>query len=200
MIDSSRAADSKSATMHNMQDYTLQFEINYANSVHSILYVINKMGGSIKSYNLMKVLFAADKHHLVRYGRPITGDTYIKDTNGTVPKEIQNDIVNGKNLMPCLEKLGIDSLPFILSFINNDSILTSATLADMSYLSPAAQESLDIGIEEYGYLSYAEVREKNHQERCWKDTPKGKQIPFELMVDDEEVLEFLAENPYGVVV
>lgn len=54
------------------------------------------MNGQVNKYNLMKIIFAADKYHLNKYGRSVTGDYYINMEYGTVPSNIKN-IIDGNN-------------------------------------------------------------------------------------------------------
>lgn len=40
----------------------------------------------------MQILFAADKYHLNKYGRPVIGDYYVKREYGIVPANVENMI------------------------------------------------------------------------------------------------------------
>ena len=87
----------------------ISFEINAEKTLEAILYVAQKLGGKVNRYNLMKIFFEADKYHLNKYARPITGDIYIAMQYGTVPSSVK-DFVDGDELV--LASIGMDEYPF----------------------------------------------------------------------------------------
>ena len=54
-------------------------------TIQAILYILQKMGGVCDIHKCHKILYFADNEHLSRWGRSITGDTYIKMDFGPVP-------------------------------------------------------------------------------------------------------------------
>lgn len=52
-------------------------------SAVAVAYLVQKTGKSL--YDVMKMLYVADKCHLERYGRFITGDRYVAMAKGPVP-------------------------------------------------------------------------------------------------------------------
>lgn len=178
----------------------IEFRVNYKKLIHAILYVINKMDGSINKYHLMKIMFVADKYHMNKYMRPVTGDKYIKMDYGTVPSTILN-IVNGDYLDYYLNEVGMETSPFKLQKEDDRKhSITSSLQEDKDYLSTSDIEALDKGVEEYGRLSFNEVRDKNHKEKCWQETPLNTQIPYESMLEDnQEAIDFLKKNSKFIV-
>ena len=61
----------------------IKFNMNTQKAIESVLWIIEN--GESNMYNIWKILFAAEKYHLNKYGRPITGDKYIAMGYGTVP-------------------------------------------------------------------------------------------------------------------
>ncbi len=178
----------------------IDFQINLPRTVQCILYVIDRMGGEVNQYNLMKIMFAADKDHLNQHAVPVTGDKYIKMHFGTVPSAIY-DMVNSKGLDDYLNDLDINNLPFkLIEKDGKNFAVVSSTKANKDYLSETNIESLDKGIEEYGKLTFAEVKEKNHKERSWQEAKHNEAIDFELMIDNKEVLKYLLEHSFGIAV
>lgn len=173
--------------MQNTQETSIEFKLNYNKIVQAILYVINQGNGSINKYNLMKIMFAADKYHMLKYIRPVTGDKYIKMKYGTVPSMIL-DMVDSDGIGTCLKELGLKELPFKLSN-KKENIVKSDTQADTKLLSPSDIEALDHGIKEYASLEFNEAVAKNHQEDCWLNADMNKQITFEAIAKD---------NPTGI--
>ena len=168
----------------------IQFRINYKKLVNVILYVIEKNGGSINKYNLMKILFEADKHHMQKYIRPVTGDRYIKMKKGTVPVETLS-IINGRGreFKKCIEEAEIKKLPFKLIKEGSKHFVVSKEEAYRGCLSKSDINALNQGIKEYGGLKPDEVEEKNHKEKCWLDTPDNKQINYEDIITEGKTIE-----------
>lgn len=179
-------------------DNKISFNINYNNIIAAILYVINKMNGKVNKYNLMKIIFAADKYHLNKYGRPVTGDYYISMEYGTVPSNIKN-MIDGNNRDYYLNILQIDDYPFKVSNEKRNYFIESNIKPNMDYLSQSDTEALDNGISEYAYLSFEEVMEKNHNEKCWQETELNTRIPFEKIIDDKEIVEYLRTYSKSIV-
>lgn len=66
----------------------MNFKIDRSKSINSMLYIIQTLqerGIGANIHKVMKLMYFADKSHLVKYGFPITGDTYIKLPYGPVP-------------------------------------------------------------------------------------------------------------------
>lgn len=75
----------------------MSFKFNFVKSKNIILYVASLNDGRIDLHYLFKVLYAADKEHLARFGRPVSGDPYYALKDGPVPtntydylKEVRN--------------------------------------------------------------------------------------------------------------
>lgn len=180
----------------------IKFEINYRKTIAAILYVISKMSGKINKYNLMKVMFCADKYHLNSYARPITGDVYIKMQYGTVPSAILN-MIDGKDSDYYLNELKMDNYPFRIEIGEKNSkikLVKSEILPNMDLLSESDIEALDEAIKEYGTLSFDEVKEKNHKEKCWNLPEMNTYISFDLMIENEEIKSYLKENSKNIVI
>ena len=163
----------------------IKFRINYKKLVNVILYVVEKSGGSINKHNLMEILFEADKQHMQKHIRPVTGDRYIKTQDGTVPVETLN-ILNGSSKK-------VKKPPF--KFIKEEQLVVSQQKAYRGCLSKTDIWVLDSAIAEYAALRHEEIKQKIQQDECWKKTPLDKQINYEDMItDNEEIVEYLQRH------
>ena len=54
-----------------------EYNLKQQKAINSLLYVISKLEKA-DTHKTYKILYFADQKHLVRYGRPIIGDTYVK--------------------------------------------------------------------------------------------------------------------------
>lgn len=66
----------------------MTFQFQPEKAVASIGYLVQKTGADL--YSVMKMLYLADKLHLGRYGRTITGDSYTAMSKGPVPERAYN--------------------------------------------------------------------------------------------------------------
>lgn len=179
-----------------MRNKSIEFKINYKKAIEVILYILNKNENEgVNMYNLIKIIFAADKYHLNKYARPVTGDCYVKMQYGTVPSTIC-DYLKFDDL--ALSFIGEKEYPFSKSKEGHNFYPTRK--CNESLLSKSDIEAIEHGIKEYHGLSFDEVKNKNHDEKCWVNACLNSVIPFESMIDDESVLEYLKENSSNMVI
>jgi hypothetical protein len=153
-------------------------------------------GGKVNQYNLMKIFFEADKYHLNKYARPVTGDVYIAMPYGTVPSSIK-DFIAGDEL--ALASIGIEEYPFS----KDGHFVKMKRNPRMDFLSQSDVEALDIGITQYGNLTFQQVHDKNHEEKAWLKTyhlQPNQVISFEDIIDNKDILQYLSENSHSIVI
>ncbi len=119
---------------------------------------------------LLKLIFLADKYHLVRYGRPITGDCYVAMKDGPVPsftydifkKEVLKTpfTVQGKRLARAFRKTGPTGQPVLRAVANYDP----------NQLSRSDVAALDTTIREFGRRSFSQLRKITHDMNAWKES------------------------------
>ncbi len=171
----------------------IEFKPNYKKILQSILFCIKQNSGTLNQYNLMKIIFAADKYHLNKYGRPVTGDRFIRMEHGTVPS-IVRDITNLNKTM--LAKLDILEFPFK----KEKHYLFYTEEVKLEFFSKSDIEALKVGINEYSGLTFTEVRNKNHSEKCWVNKSNGETIPFEMMISNKDILAALQEDGSDITI
>lgn len=66
------------------------FQLDHDRTLAAIMFFAAKKLPGLTKWKICKLLFLADKEHLVRYGRPITGDTYFALEWGPVPSDTLN--------------------------------------------------------------------------------------------------------------
>lgn len=168
----------------------IRFNPNFEKCIEAVLYLLSKQQET-NLYNLMKELFSADKFHLNTYGRPVTGDTYVRMPKGTVPSAIL-DMLKGNSY--ALAEVGA-----VMPVKQNGFMLTPLRGPNMDLLSETDIEALDHGFTDYGNLSFGQVHDKNHNEVCWQKTLPNQRIPFELMIEDPALIEELKETAHLMV-
>lgn len=130
----------------------MNFQIDKSKAINSMLYIIKELNEKKETpsiHKVMKLMYFADRIHLVEYGLPITGDTYQKMEFGPVPSfanHIANDRIElrkgiikreGKNLVaniePDMDDLSISEVKCLDESINKYSKYTFSELTKISH-------------------------------------------------------------------
>jgi len=148
------------------------------------LWLLCRHGGSMDKLKLAKMVFLADRQHLVHYGRPIVGGHYFTMKRGPVSSEFK-DYIDG-------EMTGVE-LPFALSGQFN---LVATQPVDENWLSPSDREILDTVYYKYKDLSPVQLADITHQFKAYKKNipPKSSccSIPYEDFFEDTDSKDMLA--------
>ena len=138
------------------------------------LYVLQKMG-KISKHHLSKVLYVADKFHIAKYGRSLTGDVYIAMNNGPVPSMIYDFIklVEGKTDGAYIAKYA-KYIPEFIGFRPPHEVFAKKD-PDLDFLSKSAIDALNEGIATVGPMSFGQRTDFTH-DSAWKSTPRNQKI------------------------
>jgi uncharacterized phage-associated protein len=146
-----------------------------------------------------KLLYFADKLHLTRYGRPITGDRYYCLDHGPIPSASLNAI--NDLLTPVRVRVGGRTLENQMSkvlgqFVQVDRQSTHPRLKskmkpqEFDALTATEREVLDAIVKQYGKLPAGRLIELTHREKTWVASNKQRsagssvEIPWELFLDE----------------
>ncbi|MDR3002323.1 MAG: SocA family protein [Fibromonadaceae bacterium] len=160
----------------------IEFKLNERKAVEAVLWLIQK--GEANMYHIWKMLFEADKYHLNKYERPVTGDTYVAMEYGTVPNWLY-----GK----ACKQIGI-------GFYKAGKSLFAERNYIGKFFSESDIEALEMGYKKYANLDFNSVRDINHEEPAWQKNwakrgiLKCVDIPFEDIVEDALLREDLKET------
>jgi uncharacterized phage-associated protein len=156
----------------------IEFDFKQEKAIAAICYLGSKNISSFDKYKACKLLFFADKAHLAKFARPITGDTYYALQYGPVPSktlDLMNAIEQGYTIGP----FAFDTryqYPQIL-----------AGECDFSVLSKSDIEALDSAAEKYGPKSFAELKAITHELPAYtKADQKTNQMKFEDFFEEDE--------------
>ena len=72
----------------------IRFNFDWQKTVDAIEFLAQQKPG-MTQYYIGKLLFFADREHIMDYGRPITGDRYVAMEHGPVPSAVRN-LLNGE--------------------------------------------------------------------------------------------------------
>ena len=170
----------------------IHFNINKQRAIEALVWIIQR--GEANLYNVIKILFAAEKYRLNKYGGPITGDRYVAMEFGTVPSWTYNA---AKHPLP---EYGFSKDGDFLH-------LSQGRKHDPNMFAAADIEALEHGFAEYAGKKFSAVMRKNHRERAWQkaiERNPGKKAPkilFEDMITGKKwlVAHLLENAPYCVI-
>ena len=150
-----------------------QFEFQPEKSLAVAAYLADRTGETM--YTILKMVYVADRFHLERYGRPITGDHFIAMEEGACPSKIYDSMKalrgqkDKKNYLPNAEKhLAVDATTHDVSVVDMPSI---------EPLSASDIECLDEVISILKRKGRWVIRDMAH-DAAWKSTDPNKPMDF----------------------
>lgn len=155
---------------------------------------------------LLKLIFLADKYHLVRYGRPITGDNYCAMPEGPVPSwtyDLLKQILN-KPLVSQAKQLAND---LVVDRKKNPPTISTRATYDARQLSESDIQALNITLKRFRNHTFGQLRKYTHAmaayENVWNSRGQRNSVPMmfeDFFVGDGDALpdvkEELIENVY----
>jgi uncharacterized phage-associated protein len=149
-------------------------------------------------FNIVKTLYFADKFHLSKYGRLITGDYYIAMDDGPVPSGAYDLIKLARGDEYSYESKIIEAHPEeVLRATRNGNETTVIPLRDpnIDVLSESDIECLEKSIRLFGNMNTSKLWDIVHREEVYKKTEQNKTMPLREIIlslpNGEDVLEYL---------
>lgn len=180
---------------------------DYKKSAQLINYIAVRNGGTVTKLKLFKLVWLANRLHLRRYARTITGDSHVAMEHGPVPSQTKN----------YLEPIIIinDADIYFAKFLTvNKMIISSNSEPDMKVFSKSDVQVINEVLEIYGNLGAWDLREHSHLFPEWqryreKFEDEKSKSSFQIVNDDyfssfddgsglfdqdEETLKFMKED------
>jgi uncharacterized phage-associated protein len=184
-----------------MTSRRLRFEFNLDKFAAAMAYLADV--GKIQDLTKLKatkLLFFADKAHLLKCGRPILGDRYVSMDHGPVPSaalDLMNRLIAPDEIDdPVREQLRTTLSVHRLSFARNHPFRARVHgEAICQHLSQTEREVLDEVIATYGHKPVGELIDLTHKEYAWRISdgtrPRGScaPMPYELFFEGEQTAE-----------
>jgi uncharacterized phage-associated protein len=194
LIDSERKAKMRIA---------INFKFDMDKALAAAIYIATKRPTELTQAKLFKMMYLSDKDHLVRYGRPITGDSYSAMEHGPVPSNLYNafkEIVKGKSSLSKNAKILMKGIRLDKTY--QYPRIEALSAIDPAQLSVSDMKSLDRIIEQFGQMTFSQVRQIAHDtpawELAWNRKPKEKDaepMDFrEFFEDDANALAGVREE------
>jgi uncharacterized phage-associated protein len=182
----------------------LQFKFDESKLVQALAYFSLRGVKDLTKLKAAKLLYHADKIHLNRYGRPITGDSYVCMEHGPVPSNSLNEMNYALESDPEIR----EEEPAILKVLKptNDRypafVLDDPALFNADAFSDSDIEVLDEVIANHGWKDASKLRNESHEENSWKLADRFRSpgssspIPFEALFDpgNQKMMELAQED------
>lgn len=172
----------------------IKFKPNYQKIIEAITWVTNHIEGSSR-YIVLKTLFYGDKFHLQKYGRPITGDTYIKMSMGPVASAAY-DIIKANAFLPESVLIAANEA---FSVGGARAPITPNRDADEDWFSETDLECLAMAAEKCKALDFGSLKEETHQEQAWIEAEMNREMDLTLLIDQDTpnkdgLIEYIRET------
>jgi uncharacterized phage-associated protein len=184
----------------------IQFEFNLDKLIHAIAFFCAKHVDGLTKLKIAKLLYFADKKHLLEYGAPIIGDVYWCMEFGPVPSFALNEMNEAISRSEVVSEGGSDyskmsqvlrvKKPIFSRYHHFEAKHTF----DATVFAPSEISVLDSVVREYGTRSAKQLVDLTHDEPTWRIPngfrgPKGRTpIPYELFFEgaSQESMKHLA--------
>lgn len=173
--------------------------IDTATTVQTIYYILKKSkDASLDKIKILKLVYLADKYHLLMYGRTITNDRYYAMDYGPVASTAKdvlsfNQGALSDNELNYAKKLLRKDGEFSFSANNGDE--------ELDLLSETDQEAIDKIVEKFGNIEGWKLSELTHQYPEWSNRrhlfANGRTLRDEIKI--EELLSTIPDDPLGVL-
>jgi uncharacterized phage-associated protein len=164
---------------------------DFDKTINSALYVSEKINTK-DFHKIFKILYFADRGHLAKYGRTITGDTYIKMKNGPVPSNLFNIF---QSIRDNRSFQGKDMKEYFT--VHDGYFVNPEKETDLESLSITDTKELDISIAKYGRMPFGLLTAISH-DLAWEYAEDKKAIAIENILreagEDEEYISYIVED------
>ncbi len=165
--------------------------------IEAIYYLLRKLKKADK-IKLVKLMYLADKYHLIRYGRTITNDDYYAMEHGPVGATVK-DVLSFDHF-----NIPTKTFKYLSTLINKDDENHFSVNQDVKItfdmLSDTDKEALDFVFEKFGRMGQWKLRDYTHQYPEWyqyKDLFENKLTRRER-IETKELLSTLKDDPLSM--
>jgi uncharacterized phage-associated protein len=177
----------------------IQFRFDAEKAINALAFFSNNGVAGLDQMKIAKLVFLADRVHLLRYGRPITGDRYVCMEHGPVPS-VTRDLVNAR----IADDLDAETMHeyFDVRRTRQYPELVAKREADLEVFSDSDIEVLKEVAEKYGKRTAWQLRDLAHDfpeiEAALASRSVSKkgavEIPFESFFGDDATMAELVRQ------
>ena len=175
-------------------EMAVKFTFDSEKAEAAIVYLAAQRIPGLSKGKICKLIFLADKHHLVRFGRPVTGDRICAMKDGPVPSNILN-MLNRFSENPNDPSIGVLSRHVSIDrkYVHPHFRAEQFSLGE--FLSESDIESLQATIDRFGGKTFSELRSMTHDMTAYKNawdqrSNNAPDMAFEdFFEDDDDAIE-----------
>ncbi len=177
---------------------SVAFKFDEEKAVAAVVMIASEGIQGLTKYKICKLLFLADKYHVVRFGRPVTGDRLVAMPYGPVPSSalnLLNEVIENPNCDSALAQS-----VHLNRVYRNPHFKSLGTMDVHNFLSPSDMVAISATIKDYGDKSFEELKAITHEMAAYKkawDNRCSNAPPMEyedLFEEDDDAIEGALEE------
>lgn len=177
---------------------TVTFTYDFEKALAALVYLASnpETVPALDKYKVGKLLFLADKYHLVRYGRPILGDYYKALDYGPIPQrtmDILHVLIGDQRAWGTEEAKAAERLGEVLGADHRfqHPRLSAKRMPNLEALSVSERAALEHVVSEHGKRTFDELKVLTHEMPAYRKVWKG--VAVEMYYED-----FFDEDPDAI--
>jgi uncharacterized phage-associated protein len=163
----------------------IRFRFDPEKLVQALAYFAGHGIDDLDKMKVAKLLFHADKNHLLRYGRPVIGDSYACMEYGPVPStslNVLSDFIAGDPDYPPVAKTLFDAY-IDVERKGKYPVFRAKQAADLEVFSDSDVEALSHTLSQHGGKSAWQLSQESHDEPAWKTANESRPDGSSVMMD-----------------
>lgn len=171
-----------SGVIHTAIDFDFDFDKTKA----ALLYLATHRLPEFDKYKACKLLFLADREHLLRFGRTITGDSYSALPYGPTPDKTLDLLDEFEAVVQEGQDVKTPEAEELVAALRSDGMpyarYDNKVAPDLDALSESDVMILDQVASEHGCKTFQQLYELTHQmsayKNAWRDDPRRRRFPM----------------------
>jgi uncharacterized phage-associated protein len=172
----------------------LTFRFSLDKFVNALAYFASSGIRDLTKLKAVKLLYLADRYHLLRYGRPITGDRYIAMDYGPVPEgafQLIGRAMEAPEVEDQAREQVLQMLDVYRGFLHRYRypVLRAKRKADLDVFSETEVEALSATVSEFGQRPARALVDLTHEHQAYKIADAGRlpgssvDLPYEYFFE-----------------
>jgi uncharacterized phage-associated protein len=172
----------------------IRFKFDSEKLVQALAFFAARGVEDLDTLKAVKLLYFADREHLLKYGRPIVGDDYYCMKNGPIPTNALSQIQDVLSPNPTGDHDALFDEYFVVSRETKYPRLVPKKDPDLDVFSASDIEVLEDVMRTYGKQTSWKLRDLTHMDECVRLADKERlargtgsvRIPFEVFFKGSE--------------
>ena len=164
----------------------IRFRFDPEKLVQALAFFASRGIRDLDKMKAAKLLYHADKFHLLKYGRPVIGDLYACMEYGPVPSaslNVMNDVIADDPHFPAVAKERFDEYLTVERFFKKYPVFRAKKDPDLDAFSDSDIEALEHSRQTYGARTSRQLSEASHDEPAWKLANEQREPGSSVMMD-----------------